>query len=303
MSGTDSSSLMRSRLAAIVTTFKPDGQFFARFAETIAGCGRFIVVDNTPGGHRFGEGAARDTVVVIQDGQNKGLGKALNLGLEAARRGGFEAVVLFDQDSSPSADFLQAMLKNLDAALSRGNPRICVGPQHVDDALVHPEPLDVAADRLPRLAPVSCLATSGMMFPVSHLQSEELFSEEFFLDFVDFDWCWRLGRQGWEFYRALDVAMPHRLGISQRRFLGLTYHVPAPYRHYFQFRDTLRLAFRSHVPLYSKIRLAGLLPLKALVYPFVLDRGGERARWMLRGIVDALHGVAGIGAARTTLNH
>ena len=95
MSGTDSSSLMRSRLAAIVTTFKPDGQFFARFAETIAGCGRFIVVDNTPGGHRFGEGAARDTVVVIQDGQNKGLGKALNLGLEAARRGGFGRL-LFD---------------------------------------------------------------------------------------------------------------------------------------------------------------------------------------------------------------
>ena len=97
--------------------------------------------------------------------------------------------------------------------------------------------------------------------------------------------------------------MPHRLGLAQRRFLGLTYHVPAPYRHYFQFRDTLRLTVRPHVPLYSKIRLAGVLPFKALAYPFLLDRGGERARWMARGVADAFRRVGGIGAARETLNH
>lgn len=303
MSTTSSGRPAHARLAAIVTTFKPDAQFFDRFAETIAACGRFIVVDNTPGGHRFCADAARATVTVIQDGRNKGLGKALNLGLEAARHAGFEAVVLFDQDSSPSAGFLQAMLGNLDAARSRDTLRVCVGPQHVDDAVVRQAPSSGRTDRRSRLEPVSCLATSGMMFPVDQLRSDEFFSEDFFLDFVDFDWCWRLGGRGWKFYRALDVTMPHRLGLSQRHFFGLTYHVPAPYRHYFQFRDTLRLTVRSHVPLYSKFRLAGLLPLKALVYPFVLDRGRERARWMLRGIVDALRRVGGIGAARATLDH
>jgi hypothetical protein len=56
--------------------------------------------------------------------------------------------------------------------------------------------------------------------------------------------------------------MFHRLGEAERRFMGLTFHVPAPYRHYFQVRDTLRLAFRPYVPRYAKLRLIGILPLK-----------------------------------------
>ncbi len=140
-----------------------------------------------------------------------------------------------------------------------------------------------------------------MMFHIDQLRDDEFFTEEFFLDFVDFEWCWRLQRHAWRFYRATDIVMPHRLGLAQRHFFGLTYHVPAPYRHYFQFRDTLRLAMRPYVPLYSKVRLAGILPLKLAAYPFILDRGGERIKWMMLGIRDALRGTVGIGAASSVL--
>ncbi len=289
-----------SRLAAVVTTYKPDAQFFARFAATMAFCERFIVVDNTPGGHRFADPES-EAVQILQDGQNKGLGRALNIGIDAARQAGVRAVILFDQDSSPSEGFLRDLLDTLAAACAGGDERVCVGPLHLDDAQPGKTPQRAAAPS--RLAPVTCLATSGMLFRIDALGADECFTEDFFLDFVDFDWCWRLGRRQWKFYRAIDITMPHRLGLAQRRFLGMTYHVPAPYRHYFQFRDTLRLTVRAHVPLYSKIRLAGVLPLKALAYPFLLDRGLERARWMARGIADAFRRVGGVGAARETLNH
>ena len=295
---------MRSSLAAVVTTYKPDRDFFARFEATIQSCRQFIVVDNTPGGHRFEMDEVPASMLILQDGENKGLGKALNLGIDAARRAGVDAAVLFDQDSSPSAAFLQGMLRQLDTASEGGKLKVCVGPRHVDDAQLREAPSTVIGDDqgTSRLRPISCLPTSGMIFPIGQLHTDERFTEDFFLDFVDFDWCWRLGHRGWTFYRAMDITMPHRLGLSQRRFLGITYHVPAPYRHYFQFRDTLRLTVRSHVPLYSKIRLAGLLPLKALVYPFLLDRGVQRVRWMARGIIDAFRRVGGVGAARKTLS-
>jgi rhamnosyltransferase len=293
-----------SRLAAVVTTYKPDAQFFARFAVALAFCDLFVVVDNTPRGHHFSEHATNDAVLILQDGQNKGLGRALNLGIEAARQAGVQAVILFDQDSSPSEGFLRDMVDTLDVTRAGGDARVCLGPLHLDDAqLVHAPAPSARSGALSRLSPVTCLATSGMLFPIDALGADERFTEDFFLDFVDFDWCWRLGRRHWKFYRALDITMPHRLGLAQRRFLGLTYHVPAPYRHYFQFRDTLRLTVRSHVPLYSKIRLAGVLPLKVLAYPFLLDRRAERLRWMARGVADAFRRVGGIGAARETLNH
>jgi rhamnosyltransferase len=292
-----------SRLAAVVTTYKPDAQFFARFAATMAFCDRFIVVDNTPGGHRFPAHGTDHAVQILQDSQNKGLGRALNLGIEAARQAGAQAVILFDQDSSPSGELLRDLLHTLDATCAGGDARVCLGPRHLDDARVVEAPSHALPDgEVSRLEPVTCLATSGMLFRIDALCADERFTEDFFLDFVDFDWCWRLARRHWKFYRAVDITMPHRLGLAQRRFLGLTYHVPAPYRHYFQFRDTLRLTVRSDVPLYSKIRLAGVLPLKALAYPFLLDRGPERARWMARGVADAFRRVGGVGAARETLN-
>jgi rhamnosyltransferase len=293
-----------SRLAAIVTAYRPNAQFFARFAASLRVCERIIVVDNTPGGHLF-DVPVGAPVVILQDGQNKGLGHALNLGLEDARRAGVEAVVLFDQDSSPTETFLRDMLRMLEAARAlRDDGPVCIGPRHVDDAFVGDiQTAAASSGALSRLLPVTCLATSGMLFRINAVGADERFTEDFFLDFVDFEWCWRLRRRGWAFYRAVDVTMPHRLGLAQRRFLGLTYHVPAPYRHYFQFRDTLRLTARAHVPFYSKLRLAGILLPKALIYPFLLDRGRERVCWMARGVADAFRRVGGVGAAGKILNH
>jgi rhamnosyltransferase len=292
--------LRPERLAAVVTAYKPDAKLFDRFAATIGACHCVVVVDNTPGGHAFA--APPERVLIVQDGQNKGLGRALNLGLDAARRAGADTAILFDQDSSPDATFLERMLDALDGLARSQGVRAAVGPRFVDDAAAAPVAAGRGSQPGDPLKLMSCLPTSGLLFRLGAPGADQRFSEDLFLDFVDFDWCWRLGERGWRFFRAMDIGMPHRLGLAQRRVLGLTYHVPAPYRHYFQFRDTLRLAMRSHVPLYAKFRLTALLPLKALAYPFILDRGRERARWMLRGVADAMRRVGGIGAARELLN-
>ena len=282
------------RVAAIYTIYHPDDGFRHRIRHVVERCTLSVVVDNTPGGHRFATGTT-EGLTVLQDGHNKGLGAALNAGLEEALRQGCEAVVLFDQDSSPHPEFIDALFEGLAAA----GPRTIVGPLLVDDADADaPAPPSGGS---PDLDDVTCLATSGMCFRLDGLQPSDRFTEDFFLDFVDFDWCWRLREQGWRICRLRSLPMPHRLGLAQRSFLGLTYHVPAPFRHYFQFRDALKLATRRYVPLYSRFRLSLILLPKLLVYPFLLDRGIERLRWMLLGIRDAVRSVSGIGAAAVQL--
>ncbi len=96
-------------LAAVVTAFKPGEDFFERFAQTISACHTFVVVDNTPGGFHFGRQPESPKIRLLQDGRNKGLGPALNAGVRAAREAGCKTVVLFDQDSSPSAQLLRRM--------------------------------------------------------------------------------------------------------------------------------------------------------------------------------------------------
>lgn len=281
-------------LCAVITAYRPDQCFGVRFAQIAQACHALIVVDNTPGGHCFDPDTA--DFVVLQDGVNKGLGKALNQGIEYARALGATHVVLFDQDSSPD----KALLAGLASHLSR--PHRCVGPLLLDDQdVVGPGSGKDQPAMNERLREMTCLATSGMMFPVDEWSAATTFSEDLFLDFVDFEWCWRMRSRGWQFFKALDVPMPHRLGLAQRHLFGLVYHVPAPYRHYFQFRDTLRVVTRRGVPLYARVKLLGLLPLKLLVYPWLLDRGAERLAWMLHGVVDAVRNRGGVGAAAAKL--
>lgn len=287
-------------IAALVTAYKPDAAFASRFQPLLSVCSFVVVVDNTPGGHRFDLPLG---FVLLQDGENAGLAKALNAGLERSRQLGASEVVLFDQDSTPTPKLVEQLISALKQGTARHGTKCCVAPTHLDDGAPpgNTSHLSGLADLGHIFSPVTCLPTSGMTFALRALDADDIFSPVLFLDLVDFEWCWRLGSKGWTFLRAGDITMRHRLGIEQRKFLGFTHYVPAPYRHYFQVRDTLRLAFKGYVPIYSKVRLIGVLPLKALVYPFILNSGLERLTWMARGAWDCLRGVGGIGAAASRL--
>ena len=287
-------------IIAVITAFKPDAGFAERFRVLLARCNAIVVSDNTPGGHTGFDLPPGFTV--IHNMVNLGLAPALNAGIREARRLGATTVILFDQDSTPAADFVDRMVHELAHAGAKAGPCCGVGPTHRDDAPARIAEVSAAAIEGARLQPVTCLPTSGMIFPVDTLADDEFFSDEFFLDLVDFEWCWRLRARGWQFFRTREVQMLHRLGEAERRLLGFTFHVPAPYRHYFQFRDSLRLLRKAYVPLYSKLRLTGILPVKALLYPLLLDRGAERLGWMIRGIRDSLTDVHGIGAAAARLS-
>lgn len=295
---------MHSKIAAIITSYKPDAGFAGRFVPLLSVCRSIVVIDNTPGGHKTFD--LPDKFTIIHNQQNLGLAPALNAGISEVRRQGIKYAILFDQDSTPSPEFVSSMLLQLERAVAVNGELCCIGPTHVDDAAKTARPDSTSIQKMPppgaRWGDVTCLPTSGMTFRVDLLGGEDQFSDEFFLDLVDFEWCWRLRSRGWRFLRLSDVKMFHRLGVEERNFLGITFHVPAPYRHYFQVRDSLRLVFKPYVPTYSKLRLIGILPLKLLVYPFILDRGLERLCWMALGVRDSLRGIHGIGAASARLS-
>jgi rhamnosyltransferase len=284
------------RTAAIYTTFHPSDDFRNRINDVVNDCTVIIIVDNTPGGHPFKD-VEISGVVLLQDGVNKGLGAAINLGIIEALKWHCNAVVLFDQDSSPRAGFVPKLF----SALYLAGSSSIVGPVLLDDKLSTQINNQDAASTDIHFKAVTCVATSGMCFYINTLNYNERFTEDYFLDFVDFDWCWRMRHQGWHVFQVTTLHMPHRLGLSQHNFFGITYHIPSPYRHYFQFRDTLNLIMINYVPIYSRLRLTAVLLPKILIYPFLLDRGLERFTWMTRGIIDAVLGVRGIGYAARKL--
>lgn len=290
---------MPDKICIVITSYQPPLDLWQRCAKLRAQAAAVIVVDNTPGG--IAEPVGEYGIELISDGINKGLGRALNIGIRKAIEMECSWLVLFDQDSKAPDGYCDRMLEEftrVSAAVEQ--PLAALAPTFIDDetetraqSLRERFGFGVAED----FVLSSALATSGLMVDVKSFHAVGQFNEEYFLDFVDFDWCWRARKIGYALARTHRVSVHHRLGLGQRTLFGFHYHVPADYRHYFQFRDTLFILFSSEAPLYDRLRLISLLPIKLLIHPILLGHGGTRLRWMAAGVRDFLLGRRAIGAA------
>jgi rhamnosyltransferase len=224
-------------ITAIVTAYHPDDLLRGVVDAALTSCASVIVVDNTP---HPAEGEQPDPlsgyrdprVTVLGSGRNLGLAAALNLGL-AALPAETEAVLFLDQDSVIPAGLIDGLAADL------GDPSIgVVGPSPVD--AVTGRVYETLAGRHDRLDDRDVVITSGMLLRRSCLERVPGFREDFFVDYVDLDFCLRLRRTGVRIVRDLALELPHSIGdVRVHPFLGRSARVGhyAAWRHYWIARN------------------------------------------------------------------
>ena len=109
-----------------------------------------------------------------------------------------------------------------------------------------------------------------------------------FLDITDFEWCWRAEKKGFYILRHKRAFMEHALGTETRRFLWIEYNVPAPYRQYHLFKNSIFAISCDYAPIYMRIRYLFLTFIKALLFPLVLDNKAIRLKYLLKGLKDGI---------------
>jgi rhamnosyltransferase len=195
-------------------------------------------VDNGSGEetHRMLRRIAADSrVSLVLNPANLGIASALNLGVERARASGFEWVLLLDQDS----DLHDGMLTSL-----------------INVRAAYPEPARVAVigagfGEETRAAPraaweeVESVITSGSLIPLAVHAAVGPFRDEFFIDYVDSEYCFRARAQGYGVIRTTKPLMSHAIGAPTRHdLLGklkwTTNHSPDR-RYYIARNDTVML--------------------------------------------------------------
>ena len=103
------------RVCAIVVTWHPDADILQRLVSAVGPqVAHLVVVDN--GGTRL---AARDGVTLLPQPVNAGLAAGFNTGIAFARAGGFDTVLLLDQDSEPKPGMVQSLIHVLDEGSRR----------------------------------------------------------------------------------------------------------------------------------------------------------------------------------------
>ena len=188
-------------------------------------------------------------VTLITNPGNIGLSAALNVGIKEAKRLGFNMVALFDQDTELPANFTQQMLHYINQ-YPGDKPVAVYSPifyNHVINETgrhINFKPFRLIRDRVigtEDYAHPHYMITSGSIIPIKVLDDVGLMREEFFIDFVDIEWCLRARNQGYEIVAINKVMIDHHLGDYAVSFMGHHYPIHSPLRMYYYFRNAMYL--------------------------------------------------------------
>ncbi len=257
--------------AVAVVFFRPSPEQVGRVVERFAGRMPVLVYDN--GGIppeamaqlRVAEGVTR-----LGEGRNHGIAAALNALAEAAIAAGFARLFLLDQDADTNVETARALGHALDRLADADPPPALVGPAPA------PKPGHKAPVYPPRpgvppretLRPVEFLATSGSLVDLSAYAWVGSFREDFFIDAVDLEWCFRAWARGRSCWMDSGTAIPHSVGRGtiRARFLPVAMPDQPLFRMAVYVRNTAYGWRLPHVPVRWKLKQAAYLPLQIGLY-------------------------------------
>ncbi len=236
---------------------------------------------------------------VVRLDSNLGIAAAQNVGIALARQAGTAFVILFDQDSEPAPDMVSKLVNVATAKSSAGVAVAAIGPRYTDKRQDNPPPFiriqGVSVQRqrccdTHAVVEVDYLIASGSLIPMATLDAVGGMREDLFIDYVDIEWGMRARQAGFQSFGVCGARMQHGLGEDPIKVLGRKVSCHSPLRHYYHFRNAVRLYCERGMPWNWKIADGWRLLLKYGAYS-LFARPRHQHWWMMSlGIV---HGLAG----------
>ncbi len=237
-------------VCAIVVTYHPDPELPARLGAVLRQVGAAVIVDNGSGDDELAmlrELSADPKISLTLNSANLGIARALNLGIQRAAALGFAWVLLLDQDTSADEDMVQRLIgvyaafpdKNRLAVIGSGFRDVNLKPRAAADEARGGPRGDAAWED------AECVITSGSLLPLSTHAAIGPFREEFFIDHVDIEYCFRARAKGFRVIKTRRPLMSHAIGATtEHNWLWMnkwtTNHSPDR-RYYFARNDTVLL--------------------------------------------------------------
>jgi rhamnosyltransferase len=299
---------MDKHICAIIVTYQPHLPVLQELIQRVRPqVGAIVVVDNT------GWQGPKTLLAAIGDsaylpmGNNEGVARAFNAGIEWARERGCSHVLLMDQDSLPCDTMVARLSGAEDKLLECGVGVAAVGPSYRDPKYRVIRPFSRVENwRVRRyrceshdkqtLIQSDFLISSGSLLRISVLDALGNFDESLFIDYVDIEWGLRATSQGFASYGVCAAGLEHSLGEDAISFWFLkTWSVPVhkPIRHYYFFRNAILLCRRSYFSRAWKLRELSMLVLKGVFFSTVPAPRLERLRMIALGVWHGLRDHSG----------
>lgn len=230
------------------------------------------------------------TVVVDNTNDNKGIAEAQNQGLRALLdQEGTTHVVFLDQDSRVADDYPLAIAREFDR-IAQNRRLAMLGPTVKNAGTAQEYKSVIHHDHITSEGFVTRreVISSGGCTTIDCLKAVGLNDSRLFIDYVDFEWCWRANAKGYVCGITPNLTISHQVGHKSVNLLGYLIIISAPIRYFYQFRNYLWLLRRNYVPLQWKIA-TGIKSVARLIYfPLFIKQGGLCWKYMVKGIVAGL---------------
>lgn len=285
-----------SDICAVITTYRPDNKFPDRVERVRCQVGCIVIVD---------DGASLDNVmrlkswffntpkVLLQHNEtNIGIAASLNNGIAIAKHEGYSWVLTLDDDTLIAPDMAQTVVDYwMQISRQQGRPIALLGMLYRDALTGKISDRRTGSNGLV-YADKREIMTSGCLLSLDAYETIGPFRNDFFIDFVDYDYCFRARLMGFRVIQIFKVGMEHSVGdLRLYNFAGKlieTYnHSPA--RLYYYFRNST--VFMREVAVSDPLFVLALLVtnLRTVVLVALLESEKKiKIYYMWRGVLDGL---------------
>lgn len=231
-----------NKIAAIVVLYQPenDNDVITNILSYLSQVHKVYIIDNSIykiSDNLIGFFNATEKIVYVPLGENKGIAYALNKGCLLATKDEMEWVLTMDQDT-----FVDSSLIDIyrEAYLEIGSDKIGIISPNVDllntDTKIENNNIEL----------VDSVITSASLMNLSAYEEVGGFDDTLFIDWVDWDICFRLSDFDYSILRVNKTRITHQLGetrelkLFSKHILYITNHNYI--RYYYKTRNALFLS-------------------------------------------------------------
>jgi rhamnosyltransferase len=111
------------------------------------------------------------------------------------------------------------------------------------------------SESVPKAIKITEAMSSGMIMNVEILKKVGYYREDFFLDWIDFEICWRALKKNYHILGLPKVIGSHFLGKNNIKVFGTLYHMHEVFRIYYIIRNGIYIAFHYKMSVLWKLNV------------------------------------------------
>lgn len=281
----------------VIVTYEPELNNLKQLTENVEKAGFIpIIADNSVRCLVQRKDVSKMSRIVSMSG-NAGIAAAQNAGIQMAKNLGACKIAFFDQDSMADENLLRKLELSLDEL-----GECVVTPLALDketgeeypvqrlNKIGYPKDFFVKGSKAPQRADL--VISSGMMMTAAVLQKVGNYDEDFFIDFVDIEWCLRCKKAAVPVYVIPDAVLLHKIGNTDILAGEMKIVVHSPARTYYKVRNSFLLLYKRAGIIFT---IRQILP--ALIHNFLLifsvKEKGCYLKYYFQGVIHGIFGIRG----------